>query len=333
MEPGSAPVHGTPAAGPVGGLAGALPGCFESTTVTGGLGFIGSHLVRRLAGAGVRTTVVDSREPAAKVPGVRYVVADLRSPEQAVRALSGATLVFHLAGTLDAPGSLRDPTADFASNAVTTVNVLDAARLAGVQGFVFPSSALVYGAPADIPVGEDAPLRPTFPYAESKIACERLITAFGKAHGIPCAIARTFVTYGTGEPPSARAEVSQYLRALRSGSCPAILGNPDAKTRDFVHVCDVVEALLLLARRAVTGIVNVGTGEETSLRELVVLLSTALGRPVPHLAWSPSPEDEYRLVADISRLRVLGFRPSVSLPDGVAALCRATAPAKDAVAG
>jgi nucleoside-diphosphate-sugar epimerase len=113
MEPGSAPVHGTPAAGPVGGLAGALPGCFESTTVTGGLGFIGSHLVRRLAGAGVRTTVVDSREPAAKVPGVRYVVADLRSPEQAVRALSGATLVFHLAGTLDAPGSLRDPTADF----------------------------------------------------------------------------------------------------------------------------------------------------------------------------------------------------------------------------
>jgi UDP-glucose 4-epimerase len=296
------------------------PGDFGTVVVTGGAGFIGSHLVRRLADRGATTVAVDICEPASKIPGVEYVVADLRTPSEARAALDGANLVFHLAGTLDAPGSLRDPAADFESNVVTTLNVLRAAKSAGVRRFVFSSSALVYGLPSSCPVREDAPPDPVFPYAEGKHACERLIAAFGKAHHMSYVIGRAFVAYGPGEPATARAEVSQFIRALKSGPRLDVLGDPDAKTRDFVHVFDVVQALVLLATRAVTGIVNIGTGRETSLRELAGMVAVALERPAPDLAWLPSPEDECRLVADITRLKALGYRPSIDLEDGIADL-------------
>jgi len=302
-----------------------LPGmtnlaAFGRTIVTGGAGFIGAHLVALLSRAGAETIVVDTREPQSPIPGVDYVVADLRSPGQAADALRGADMVFHLAGTLDAPGSILDPSSDFEANVVTTLNVLRAARDAGARRFVFTSSALIYGRPSSCPISEDAPLRPVFPYAESKYTCERLIASFGKAHQMSYVIGRAFVTYGPGESLTARGEVSQYLRALASGSGPQVLGNPDAKTRDFIHVFDVVEALMWLAGRPVTGIVNIGTGRETTLRELTAMAAAALGQPAPDLHWAPSPEDEYRMVADITRLAALGFRPSIRLEDGIAAL-------------
>jgi UDP-glucose 4-epimerase len=298
------------------------PSAFGRTVVTGGAGFIGSHLASRLANLGAGAVVVDKREPASRIPGVDYLVADLRVLDQAHDVLDGAKVVFHLAGTLDAPGSLRDPAADFESNVVTTLNVLRGAQSAGVHRFVFASSALVYGPPPSCPVSEDMPPHPIFPYAESKYACERLIASFGRAHQLSYVIGRTFVTYGPGEPRTARAEVSQYLRALKSGGRPHVLGDPDAKTRDFIHVLDVVEAFVLLAMRKVTGIVNIGTGRETTLRELAVKAAAALQQPAPDLRWEPSPEDEYRLVADITRLRALGYQPSIRLEDGIAALVK-----------
>jgi UDP-glucose 4-epimerase len=319
--------------GPVAIFSAAVPTNFGRTVVTGGVGFIGSHLVTQLAHSGVETVVVDVREPASPIRGVDYVVADLRSRDQAQGALDGANVVFHLAGTLDAPGSIRDPATDFESNAVTTLNVLRAAAAAGARRFVFASSALVYGSPSSCPVNEDAPPQPIFPYAESKYACERLIASFGKAHQMSYIIGRTFVTYGPGEPSTARAEVSQYLRALISGVGPHVLGNPDAKTRDFIHVFDVVDALVTLAAGPVTGIVNIGTGRETTLRELTEIAAAALRKPAPDLPWDPSPEDEYRLVADITRLKALGFRPSISLEDGVAALAEGFSPLAPALSG
>lgn len=298
------------------------PGPWSSAqvAVTGGAGFIGSHLTRRLARSAIRTTVLDLQEPAEPVPGVRYLRADLRDADAATAALAGADIVFHLAGTLDAPGSVLDPASDFEANAVTTLNVLRAARTAGARTLVFLSSALVYGLPARCPISEDTPADPVFPYAMSKHACERLVTAFGAAHGIACGIGRAFTTYGPGEPLQARAEVSQYLRALHAGTGPRILGDPDRKTRDFVHVRDVVQALILLAASRRSAIVNIGTGRETSLRQLVGLAAATLGQPAPEVSWTPSPEDECRLVPDITRLERLGFRPSVALEDGVADL-------------
>jgi UDP-glucose 4-epimerase len=308
--------------GPAGIFSAAVPANFGRTVVTGGVGFIGSHLVTRLARRGIETVVVDARKPASPISGVEYVVADLRAPDQSLSALHGADTVFHLAGTLDAPGSIRDPATDFESNVVTTLNVLRAAAAAAVRRFVFTSSALIYGSPPSCPVSEDATPQPVFPYAESKCACERLIASFGKAHQMSYVIGRTFVAYGPGEPPTARAEVSQYVRAMLAGASPHVLGDPDAKTRDFVHVFDVAEALMTLAAGPVTGIVNIGTGRETTLRELTEIAAAALRIPVPDLPWEPSPEDQYRLVADITRLRALGFEPSVSLEDGVAALAK-----------
>jgi UDP-glucose 4-epimerase len=303
------------------------PGDFGRTVVTGGAGFIGSHLVNRLVGSGAKVIVVDMQAPASEIAGVDYVRADLRDSREARDAIGRANLVFHLAGTLDAIGSFQQPDVDFESNVITTLNVLRAARSAGVRRFVFMSSALVYGLPSTCPVREDAPLQPVFPYAMSKHTSEGLIAAFCAAHHISYVIGRTFVTYGSNDSPTARAEVPQYLRALRAGAGIEILGNPDAKTRDFVHVFDVVEALLLLASRTVTGVFNVGSGEETSLRELVSILARALGQPVPELSWVPSPEDECRLVADISRLSALGFRPSIGIEAGIDALVASALPA------
>jgi UDP-glucose 4-epimerase len=300
--------------------------------ITGGSGFIGSHLVRRIASVAGRTapltapiTVADLRRPDEPDPSVDYVVADLCDAEQAEQALAGADVVLHLAGNPDAINSLRDPAGDFEANVLTTFNTLRASVSAGVKRFVHLSSALVYGAPSRCPTPEDEQPRPVFPYACSKLAAERLTESFGRAHGLSWAVARPFVVYGPDEPPTARAEVSQYVRGLQRGSTLEVLGDPDAKTRDFIHVFDLVDALVLLAGSDMTGAVNIGTGVETSLRELVGIVAEVLGRPA-RLRRAPSSYDEYRLVADTTKLTGLGFRAKIALADGVAALAAASDP-------
>ena len=297
---------------------------YGTVVVTGGLGFIGRHLVRALLALGKQVTVADNCATAgegALVPGATLVATDIRVPAQVEAALAGADLVFHVAGNSSSTLSVVAPRLDFETNAVGTFNVVEASVAAGVRLLLYVSSAAVYGAPRHCPVDEDHPVRPFLPYGASKLAGELVALARTGTDELPVVIARPFCVYGPGEHPDvALVEVARYLRWHLNGRSIEVVGDPDAKTRDFLHVSDLVSALLLLADRAPAGeVYNVGSGEETSMRELAGTIGAVTSRAAA-LAHVPTTDDTYSLVADISKLRMLGFVPRTALADGVRSL-------------
>lgn len=290
--------------------------------VTGGAGFIGRRLVGRLVEMAAKVTVVDRVEPgaAALTADAEHITADLRQAGAARRALSGADIVFHLAGNSDAVRSMARPLLDFEANALGTLNVARAAVAVGVRRVVYLSTALVYGQQRQFPLGEKLLPAPTFPYAASKLAGESIFEGFRHSYELESVCGRAFVVYGAAGV-NKRVEVHHYLDRISRGHMIHSLGDPDRKTRDFIHVDDVVNALLFLAEvPAEARLVNIGTGVETSLRQLAGLVAEALGRPVPGWRVVPSPQDEFRQVADTAKLRRLGFTPAVSLREGIALL-------------
>jgi nucleoside-diphosphate-sugar epimerase len=238
------------------------------------------------------------------------------------RELAGADLVFHLAGNASGTVSVDRPRFDFETNAQGTFNLCEALLAADVRRLVYLSTAMVYGTPRTCPIGEHHQVRPFLPYAASKLAGEHLVSAFGHSFGLSVTIGRAFTLYGPGEDPSrAGGEVSQFLRWHLNGLPIPATGDIDAKTRDFCHVDDLVQALLLLADSGADGeTYNIGSGTETSLRELVYLLEVVTGRKAELHSDRTVAEDTYRMVADISKLRGLGYAPRRSLDAGVADL-------------
>jgi UDP-glucose 4-epimerase len=292
--------------------------------VTGGCGFIGRHLVQALVAAGIEVVSVDNLSSAggSVEPDQSVVRADVRDRDQLVAAFRGVDIVFHLAANANGTLSIADPRWDFEVNALGTLNVVDAAVAVGVQRLVYVSSASAYGTPQRFPIEESHPLRPFVPYGASKLAGEFVCSSFQETFGLACVIGRPFCVYGPGENPrSALVEVTRYLRWHLRGDPIQIVGDPDRKTRDFVHVSDLVAGLLLIAERASPGeIFNVGSGRECSMRQLAELIGEVTGT-APTVTTIPEvTDDTYRLVADVSRLRQLGFEPVTTLSQGVAEL-------------
>ncbi|MFI1659873.1 NAD-dependent epimerase/dehydratase family protein [Streptomyces sp. NPDC020472] len=289
--------------------------------VTGGAGFVGRNLITRLLAEGLTVRSVDNREGEPR-PGVETVAADLRDPEQAAAALADVDVVFHLAGNPSGTVSVENPRYDFDSNALVGLNVLEAVRGKPGTRLLYLSSAMVYGKPDTAPCREDDECRPFYPYGASKLAVEHYVAAYVAAYGVDASCARAFVVYGPGEDPSrAGAEPGQFLRWHLNGMPLRMVGSPDVKRRDFVHVDDLASGLVLAARRGTPGVVyNVGSGTDTSLRELVSVIETATGRPARTAVDDSDLTDSYPLVADISRLRALGYTPRVTLAEGIARL-------------
>lgn len=286
---------------------------FTNIVVTGGAGFVGRQLVKALTDLGHPVRVLDI------VPfGVQV---DLRDKQATHAAIKGSDLVFHLAGNASGTRSITDPRFDFETNTVATFNVAEAC-IASHARLVYMSSACVYGTPRMPPISESHPTEPFLPYGASKLSGEHIIRAFVETCGLSAVIARSFVVYGPGEDPkSAGGEVSQFLRWHLNNLPIQVVGDIDAKTRDFIHVYDLVTALILLAGRAASGeIVNVGSGEEVSMRQLADVIGKATSYPAVLDANTTVLEDSYRLVGDISRLRALGFAPRIPLLVGIAAL-------------
>jgi len=289
--------------------------------VTGGAGFIGRHLVAALLELDKQVVVLDSRPTGLDqvLPGGTLVGADVRDAKKVVQAAEGAELIFHLAANANGTRSVLDPRFDFETNALGTFNVLEAARSAGVQRLVYVSSASVYGKPKGFPIDEEHPTRPFVPYGASKLSGELCCLAFFEAYGLPVVIARPFCVYGPGENPhTSLVEVSRYLRWHLNRRPIQVVGDLDRKTRDFVYVSDVVQALLLIADRAPAGeVFNVGSGQETSMRELIEIIEAVTGRRALIREIKGVTDDSYRLVADITHLRGLGYVPKVPLEEGV----------------
>ncbi|MBW1990664.1 MAG: NAD-dependent epimerase/dehydratase family protein [Deltaproteobacteria bacterium] len=297
---------------------------YKRILVTGGLGFIGRHLVRALLDLGKEVVILDNlatvTDPSPPA-GSTLIKADIRDSRKVAEAVRGTApeLVFHVAANASGTVSVEEPRLDFDTNARGTFNVLEASLAARVTRFVYVSSASVYGRPQYFPMDEGHPRSPFVPYGTSKLTGEVYTSTFFTTYDLPTVIARPFCVYGPGENPrTALVEVGRYLRWHLNHKPIQIVGDKHRKTRDFVHVSDVVRGLLLVADKAAPGeIFNFGSGEEVSMLQLAEIIGEVTGRPAEIRELSHIKDDTYRLVSDISRLRALGYEPRFSLREGL----------------
>jgi UDP-glucose 4-epimerase len=292
------------------------------TLVTGAAGFIGSHLVDRLLADGHEVVGVDDRSSGANVrPGVELWEMDVADPALAERAaVRRPEVVLHLAAQVSVRVSVGDPLGDARTNVVGTANVLEAARAAGARKVVFTSSCAVYGVPDALPVPPDAELRPASPYAASKVAGEVYAGMYRRLHGIDFTTLTLANVYGPRQTPEGEAGVvSIFTDALLSGRPTKVFGD-GAQTRDYVYVGDVVDAFARAAGEAGGGLrLNVGTGLQTTDRELHSLVAAAAGAPDDPEFAPPRLGDLPAMAIEPRRTReALGWEPAVSLPEGLA---------------
>ncbi|MET1065214.1 MAG: GDP-mannose 4,6-dehydratase [Arthrobacter sp.] len=302
--------------------------------VTGGAGFIGSHLVDRLlAHTGVaQVRVLDNLvngseknlEDRRDDPRMILQIGDIRDETALATALMDSDVVFHLA-CLGVRHSLHDPVENHSVNASGTLAVLQMARSRGVSGFIHVSSSEVFGTAQFAPMNEQHPTWPETVYGGSKLAGEAYSRAFHNTYGLPVIVARPFNTYG----PRSHFEgdsgevIPRTIVRLLNGERPLIFGDGE-QTRDFMHVRDTARGLVALAEcnQAVGRTVNLGAGAEISMNVLCQTIAAAAGRPeLTALHLPDRPGDVRRLIVDASLMRSLtGFGPEVSFTSGIAEL-------------
>ncbi len=298
--------------------------------VTGGAGFIGSHLVERLLADGARVRVLDnfstgarSNLPFAKAFGRRLEVVrgDIRQRGVVERATRGVRVVFHQAAMRSVPRSVKDPLGANANNVTGTLHVLEAARRARVARVVYASSSSVYGDRPDLPKREDQPPAPISPYAVSKAAGEQYAAVWTRLFGVETVGLRYFNVFGPRQDPK-----SEYAAVIPRFILWGLRGKPlevhgdGAQSRDFTYIDNVVEANLLAARAASVGgeVFNVGCGERVSLLEIIAKLETILGRRLAREHRPLRQGDVPHTLADVSKAkRLLGYSPLVPFDEGL----------------
>ena len=299
----------------------------RSCLVTGGAGFIGSHIATALLSRGDRVRVIDNLATGKErnLDGIRdrieFVEADLSDFEAMRRAFEGITHVFHQAAIPSVPRSVAEPRLNHESNANGTFNVLMAARDAKVKRVVYAASSSVYGGTVELPKREDIVPAPLSPYAAAKLVGEYYGQAFASSYGLETVSLRYFNVFGPRQDPTSAYSgvISKFVTALLAGENPVIFGNGE-QTRDFTYVDHVVDANLRAAEmpEARGQVMNIGTGTRTSLNVLLATLQKIIGtnlKPVYQPARGSEPRDSE---ADISRARVLlGYRPELPLEEGL----------------
>jgi len=301
------------------------------TLVTGGAGFIGSHLVDRLVVDGWRVRVVDNLSSGRLEnlahhrgsPYVEVIIGDLKDPEVCLRAVEGVDAVFHFAANPEVRVSTTDPEIHFRENIVATFNLLEAMRRRGVKELVFASSSSVYGEPESIPVDEDAPIRPVSVYGASKAASESLIHAYSKLYGIRAVVLRYANVVG---PRLRHGVIYDLLMKLRRDRTRLEVLGDGTQVRSYIYIDDAVNATMIAYERAGEGfnVFNVASEDWITVRDVVQIILRELGiesvevvyRPVLHgVGW---PGDVKRIALRIDRLKALGFKPTMSSREVVA---------------
>jgi nucleoside-diphosphate-sugar epimerase len=294
--------------------------------VTGGAGFIGSHLVEELLRGGASVRVLDNfstgkRENLEAFQGdLEILEGDLRDKELIHSATRDVELVFHLAAFISVPQSMQEPEECFAVNVAGTNYLLEAARQAGVRKVVLSSSTAVYGDPDKFPTDETTPLHPLSPYALSKQVNELYAHLYTHTFNLPVTALRYFNVYGPRQRPDSAyaAAISIFTRRLVNGEPITIYGD-GKQSRDFIFVRDVVQANLKAAGSAAAGeVFNICTGRETSLLDLLEELSELFPHQPEVRFAAPRPGDIYRSIGDPEKAaRVLGFHAAVPLAEGL----------------
>jgi nucleoside-diphosphate-sugar epimerase len=292
--------------------------------VTGGAGFIGSHMVERLLARGTPVRIADDFSSGLRenVPaGVEVIEGDLADPAVAARAVSGATHVIHLAAIPSVPRSVKDPVRSNRANVDGTLNVLIAARDAGVQRVVFAGSSSVYGDAAVLPKREDMRPSPLSPYALQKLIGEQYCQMFTRLYGLETVTTRFFNVFGPRQQPGSpySGVISLFIEALTSGKAPTVHGD-GKQTRDFTFVGDVVTGVLRASEAPnVSGeVINVAAGGRISLLDLIRTLQMLTGSDAAPVFGPPREGDVRDSQADIQKARkLLDFDPVVAFEDGL----------------
>lgn len=295
--------------------------------ITGGAGFIGSHLVERMLELGHEVRVLDNfatgrrsnLEPFAG--DVEIVEGDIQSYERAATAVRGCDFVFHLAALPSVPRSVQDPLTSNASNVTGVLNVLLAARDAGVRRVVYASSSSVYGANPELPKHEELAPLPISPYGVAKLAGEGYCRSFGEVYGLETVALRYFNVFGPRQDPRSQyaAVVPNFISALLAGSSPVIYGDGE-QSRDFTFVQNVIDAnVLAMSADGVAGrVYNIACGTAVTVNELFEELRAIIGAEVAATYRDRRAGDIRHSLANIDRARAdLGYEPAVQLREGL----------------
>jgi UDP-glucose 4-epimerase len=292
--------------------------------VTGGAGFIGSNIVKHLINEGHIVRVLDDlssgyRTNLEPFPQVEFIEGDIRNAAIVSRAMQSVEVVFHLAASVGNKRSIEHPVADSQINVLGTLNVLEAARLAGVRKIVFSSSAGIFGELKTLPIREDHPLEPDSPYGASKLGAEKLCLVYSKLYPLEAVCLRYFNVYGVNQRYDAYGNVIPiFAQRLLHGEALIIFGDGE-QTRDFVNVRDVVQANYLASLASgVCGVFNIASGTRITVKELAQLMGEASGIE-PKLEYGPPRRGDVRhSLADVGAAnKAFAYKPAVSIEEGL----------------
>jgi UDP-glucose 4-epimerase len=296
--------------------------------VTGGAGFIGSHLVEALLNEGVRVRVVDDLATGhlanlAHLEGrYEWIEGSVANFTDCQRAAEGADYIFHQAAIPSVPRSVREPLSSHESGPTATINMLEAARLAGVRRFMFAASSSAYGDTIESPKHEDILPHPLSPYAAGKLAGEHYVRVYAQTMGLDSVSLRYFNIFGPRQDPSSpySGVISIFIKNMSQGQRPTIYGD-GSQTRDFTYVANAVAANLAAMRHPEPldgNVFNVGVGERIRLLDLVASLNTILGTDLKP-DFQPSREGDVRdSLASLARIsQVIGYQPQIGFEAGL----------------
>jgi len=295
--------------------------------VTGGAGFIGSHLTEELVRRGYQVIILDNLskgrmsniEPVLKNGSAEFVQGDITNLPLLRKLFSGADYVFHQAAIPSVPFSIKSPITSHNANINGTLNVLLAAKDKGVKKVVYASSSSVYGDSPTLPKVEDMIPNPLSPYAVTKLTGEYYCKVFQDIYGFDTVSLRYFNVYGPRQDPNSpyAAVISLFINNALAGKSPIIFGNGE-QSRDFTYVRDVAEANILAAERNATGIFNLGSSQRVTINHLAQLVFKLVGNSTIEPVYKDSrPGDIMHSLADISKARAFGYYPKYNLEAGL----------------
>ena len=293
--------------------------------VTGGAGFIGSHLAEELA-RGNEVTIVDNLSSGRKEniaalvsqDNVQFIQASITDLGLLQKALKGADFVFHQAAIPSVPRSIKDPLSSHQANITGTLNVLIAAKDNGVKKVVYASSSSVYGDTPTLPKREDMPPNPQSPYAITKLTGEYYCRIFQQIYGLLTVCLRYFNIYGPRQDPNSQyaAVIPKFIKRVSEGKPPIVFGNGN-QTRDFTFVKDVVEANILAAQSEATGVFNIGRSDSITINDLARTIMEVMEAGFKPIHRKPRPGDIIHSLADVTKARGFGYNPKYRLEEGL----------------
>jgi len=298
----------------------------KKVVVTGGAGFIGSHLAEELAGRGYPVIILDDLstgkkgniETPLKKDGVEFVSGSIADLPLLQKLFQDVHYVFHLAAIPSVPRSVKNPQASHEVNATGTLNVLLAARDNNVGRVIYSSSSSVYGDTPTLPKKEDMVPNPLSPYAVAKLAGEYYCEVFHEVYGLSTVCLRYFNVYGPRQDPDSQyaSVIPRFIRSCYEGNPPIIFGDGE-QTRDFTFVEDAVMANILAAESDACGVFNISRGESITINRLAKLIMELIGNRMEPIHQEPRSGDIKHSLADITKATVFGYEPKYSLEQGL----------------